>query len=364
MITAVRDHLNLRWRDLCPGQPLLEGGIVLALSRDPSARATLIMFDEAGLPAAIVKVARRASEEPLLAAEEGVLRRLHSLGAPAVDGHVPRPLLLEKIVGRLALVTSALPGEPMITQYYRPGHLADPPQVAADFGVSGQWLSRFQRDTLSGSEELSPHTFGRWVESVFSRFAREIGWGPMEAGLLEAIRERGAALAGCRVPLTAVHGDYWMGNLLIDRGVVSGVVDWERARISWPPLEDVYKFPTSYGFYMDRAFGRKKGIPGHRPSEDALGHWRRFGSWRNLAGFRYAYFGHGSFPELVRDFVLTHLARLGVPPAANAVFFPVFLAEQAMALPDPEFRSGYRSLLHAFYQERDATWLWHEEVAA
>jgi hypothetical protein len=59
--------------------------------------------------------------------------------------------------------------------------------------------------------------------------------------------------------------------------------------------------------------------------------------------------------------VLRHLEDLGVPPAVNAIFFPTFLAEQAVTLPDPAFREGYRSLLRALWEERSSTWLWHHD---
>jgi len=81
-----------------------------------------------------------------------------------------------------------------------------------------------------------------------------------------------------------------------------------------------------------------------------------------LTGFGHAYFGRGWFPEQVRRFILGQLTRLGIDPALNGIFFPAFLAEQAMAARDPISRTGYRSLLHAFAAERESTWLWREEV--
>ncbi len=65
----------------------------------------------------------------------------------------------------------------------------------------------------------------------------------------------------------------------------------------------------------------------------------------------------------MRRHVAGLLERLAVPPAANAVFFPLFLAEQATALEDPAFRAGYRSLVLAFLTERSSTWLWQASAA-
>ena len=91
--------------------------------------------------------------------------------------------------------------------------------------------------------------------------------------------------------------------------------------------------------------------------------WAQYGDWSNLVGFRYSYFEQGWFPEMVRQFIERQLKRAGVPVGLVAVFFPLFLAEQAMTLDDPEFRNGYRSALSAFWQERESTWLWNEDKA-
>jgi len=119
---------------------------------------------------------------------------------------------------------------------------------------------------------------------------------------------------------------------------------------------DVYKFPTSYAVYMDRAYPGGV-VPGHPGRERWRERWRRFGEWPNLAGFGYAYWGEGWFPELVRGFILGHLDALGIPEEANAVFFPLFLAEQALLPGHPRTRAGHRALLHAYAEEPTATWL-------
>src|SRR5204863_4978457 len=114
-----------------------------------------------------------------------------------------------------------------------------------------------------------------------------------------------------------VHGDFWMGNLLVDGDRVTGVIDWEHGRLDWHPFSDVYKFPTSYGSYLDRAGGGRTGrIAGHRAHarHRSGGH-----EWRNLAGLRYVWFGRGWFPDLVRWYVGGQLRRLGVPSAVNGV---------------------------------------------
>jgi aminoglycoside phosphotransferase (APT) family kinase protein len=247
---------------------------------------------------------------------------------------------------------------PIATRYYQPGHTSDPRRVTEDFDAVGAWLRRFHQETTTGTVPMEEAT-ARWVDAAFARYYEEIGWSRAEGEMFEAIRERAEGLRGCPVPTTSVHGDLSPGNVLIRDGAISGVVDWELGTVAGLPFRDLYKFPTSYGFYLDRAYpSDARSIPGHPGRDVFRDRWSRFGDWKNLIGFGYAYFGKGWFPAQVRRFVLQHLEHLGLPPAVNAVFFPTFLAEQAVTLADPAFREGYRSLLRAFWEERSSTWLW------
>jgi hypothetical protein len=274
-------------------------------------------------------------------------------------------LALERIDGRLTLFLTPVPGEPMTTKYYSRGHVSDPRSVRRDFAFAGSWLAAFQRDTRHGSLRSVAEGFDRAAEPILSRYRTEIGWSGWERRLFDAAWRRAKAQKETTIPVVDVHGDYWMGNILTTRTRLTGVIDWERARPEGLPLFDIYKFPTSYGFYLDRASPGVRGrVPGHPGRSEFRVAWRRFGDWRNLAGFAYAYFGRGWFPAEIRGYVLRHLDRLGIPHDANAAFFPLFIADQATALEDPEFRDGYRSILAALAEEHDATWLWSEAVSA
>ena len=365
MMDAIRSFLNERRGELWPGRPPLEGAIVAGADRDPGAKVTFIYFDGDGDPTAVAKVARRASGEAALMAEDTVLRELWALGSRTVTESVPRPLALDRIGDRLVLVVSFLAGQPMRTRYYAPGHVSDPRAVADDFAVAASWLRRFHHETGRGAVALDDEAFDRWVGSVFERYRRTIGWSEPEESLFEALRREAGDLRGCPIPLSAVHGDYAIGNLLLEGRRLTGVIDWELGGVAEPPFRDVYKFPTSYGLYLDRAQPPRRGRnPGHAGRQEMGERWSRSGAWANAAGFAHAYFGRGWFPDQVRRFVLGHLDDLGIPRAANALFFPVFLAEQAMALDDPTFRAGYRSLLLATAEEAPRSWLWQSEVPA
>ena len=357
----LRDLLVSEWPRLRPGAPRVTGAIVAGSDRSPSAKVTLILFGEDGAPAAAVKIARDEEAERAIRAEHDALTELRSLPSPVVRAAAPTPLALRRVAGRLALIMSPAAGRPMITDYHTPGHTADPARVANDFEAAGQWLGSFQLETREAERPLDAEALERGVETVLARYRSEIGWSRGEEALFDDVRERASALLGLSMPLAGVHGDYWMGNLLRQAGRVSGVVDWELSRRAGLPFRDVYKLPLSYGFYLDRAHGAGD-VPGHPGYEASASRWRRHGTWRNLAGFGYAFFGEGWFPELVRRWILERLSDLGLPPSVNPVFFPVFLAEQAMTLPDPVFRDGYRSILVALSKERSSSWLWDDAV--
>jgi hypothetical protein len=357
VIETLRCGLERRRSELGLVGPPLRGGLLVGANKAEHLKVVILLFDEEGRLAAVAKVARGPEGESSLRAEHDVLRRLWSVGAASVTHHIPRPLLLEEFGGRLALILVPLEGEPMLTRYHSPGHTSDERRVAADLERAGSWLLAFQRGTAGGRVPID-EAMERWFEPALERYRREIGWGPEEQELFADVRTRARSLADASIPLTALHGDFWMGNLLEQDGRVSGVLDWEFGRAASPALRDVYKFPTSYGFYLDRAYAGRDPVPGHRGRTEIARAWARYGDWANLAGFGYTYFGRGWFPELIRRYVSEQLAVWDVPHEANAVFFPLFLAEQATALNVDDFRLGYRQLLRAFAREREASWLW------
>jgi len=361
VIDPIRAFLNSRHRDRWASGLPIAGAIVAGADKDPAAKTTLLLFDDAGAPAAVAKVARRPAGERALRSEAGILSDLWAQGTPIVHRSVPRLIAIERIAGRLVLCTSMVGGSPMTHHYYRPGHVSSPGLVRRDFDLAGGWLDAFHGQTRRAAvfdQEMSAALVG----GVLARYVAKFGQTTGEQALFADILRGAEDLVGMELPAVGVHGDYAIGNILVDRDRVSGVVDWEFGSVGGAPFRDLYKFPTSYGFYLDRAAPGRRIVPGHPGREAMRTRWSRFGDWPNLIGFAYTFFGRGWFPDLVREYVLAGLDELRIPHAANAVFFPVFLAEQALALEDPEFQSGYRSVLAGFGQERKSSWLWRSEV--
>jgi hypothetical protein len=356
VIPPLIEVLRARWSDLRPGRPPVASAIVAGVDRSPAAKVTLVFFDTAGGLAAVAKVARTAASEAALKREFQMLTSLWKLSVPSVSERVPEPLLLDRVDGRLALVQAPMPGRPMTAGYYTPGHVTDHGLVARDFGLAAGWLRDFQHQTAGGSGVFDEGLLEGWVGGVINSYRDEVGWDGVEERLFAQVLTSAKELLGVRLPVVAVHGDFWMGNLLVDSSGLCGVIDWERGRATGPATLDVYKFPTSYGLYLDRGYpgGVVPGHPGLQRWRERLG---RLGGWQDLAGVGYGFFGEGWFPEMVRGFVLEHLGVLGVPPEVNRVCFPLFVAEQALLPGHPRTRAAYRALLHALAEEATATWL-------
>lgn len=353
MIGAVRDRANLIAADL--GLPQVTGGIVIAVDYAPAAKATLLLFGPDGLPVLVAKLARRAEGERALTAEYDALTDLWSARPRAVSAQLPRPVALERVAGRMVLLSTAVRGTPLTVRYYTPGHVRHPELVAQDFALAGAWLARFQAETRSGAITLGRDTFEERIRPTLLRYRAEVGWSSWESDLAEHMAELCAQFSGVPVPVVGGHGDYAPGNILIDREQVSGVVDWELGRDAVLPFSDVFKFATSYGSYLDRACPPTRGaLAGHPGWSQARDRWGATPGWTNRTGIMYAFFGSGWFPELVRGFLDTHLRRLEVPPAAVRLFLLVFVAEQVLALEQPTYRDGYRSLLRLLWAESTA----------
>jgi aminoglycoside phosphotransferase len=312
-----------------------------------------MLFDDAGRPRVIVKLARESSAEPKLAAEHAALRYLADR-APGLGG-VPAPLMFEPVRGRAALASTVVPGVALSVGYYAPGHVSDADAVRTDFEAAGDWLSRLRAATSTASVELDATSFAALTARVRDRYRQLVGFEAWEQELFAALEREADEWSGIQVPLAMVHGDYAIANVLATDGVLTGVIDWECGRAGDLPFYDVFKLATSYSFYLDRAAGDDRGsVVGHEGWALA-----RQGcapeTWPNHVGFRYGFFGDGWYPDLVRGFIAGQLADIGVPVEVGYLFLPVFLADQATLLDNPTFRDGYRGILQEVARQRRET---------
>jgi aminoglycoside phosphotransferase (APT) family kinase protein len=353
---GVLERVGYAWMDWdVPGSPPTTA-LFAGVDRTAEAKVSVLLFDDQCRLVAVAKVPRNDRGAAAVRAEFEALSWAGSLEALAPT--IPRPLGCFDLDGLPVLVQSAVTGRPMTADYYTPSHASRPWSVERDFERAAQWLDTFKSATRSGTIPLAA-ACERFVEPLLTRYATTLDTSDDELKLFDEVLDRCQLSGTMPVPITACHGDYWMGNILADGDRVTGVIDWERATRHAHPFSDLYKFPTSYGLYLDRprpwAGGR---VPGHPGREDATGRWRRHGTWQNLIGFGHVWFGSGWLPELVRSWVLARWAALDVDAVVAATFFPLFMAEQALVFDDPVTRAGWQSALRAFAAERENSWMW------
>ncbi|AWT46610.1 hypothetical protein DMT42_32830 [Streptomyces actuosus] len=291
--------------------------VLLDHSHDPAARLILLVFPPGSRrPALAVKVPVTASAAQGVLREAQRLRAVLDLPLRAARPAVPTVMGLLRHEGRPALVTTALPGTPMLVAYHRPGHHARHGPVCADFAAAARWLAALQSATTG---TVAPLGLAPGVtEALENRLDR-----PARARL----HALGRRLRGYAAPRTAVHGDFWPGNVLVSGGRVTGVIDWERARRAGGPLADPARFVVAYSEYLDRRTRPGHRVPGHPglvagPPGTALA---------------YALHGTGWYPHLVGAFLTAALRRLGLPAACGRDAVLAELAAVAAEAEDPGF---------------------------
>jgi hypothetical protein len=328
------------------------------VDRSPEAKVVLLMFDALGSLVAVAKVARSQAAENGLQREHRALRSVGCARSAALVASVPRALALMRVGQWLTLVQTPASGRPMTADYFSAGHVDNPAAVSSDFGAAGEWLAVLQNGTSSG--RIAGHEAAeRWLFPVMDDCLGLAGDDRLQE-LFAATRCRVAETHATTVPVTAVHGDFWMGNILRRQaGHVEAVVDWERSAVAGVPLLDAFKFPTSYGLYLDRAQPWRRGrLPAHPHRGEVAAGWTTSGSSPNVVGFSYSFFGRGWFPQLVHSFLSDQVRRLQISPALVGPFFVAFLAEQVLAANTPAFRQDYLTILRAFALHRDRCWVW------
>jgi aminoglycoside phosphotransferase (APT) family kinase protein len=304
--------------------------LVLGASKDLNAKVTVLLVSpQSGRPLFAIKAPTTDASERAVEAEVRMLRDLE--GLPFMEGSptIPRVVDLVEFDGRIGAVMTAVPGTPLTTLYLQWRHVRVASRVMADFAAVGSWLADFQRAT--SGELRAVDMDGGVTERLRARFGEERH---LDADLdwLARIHER---LRSDAVPRTAVHGDFWSGNLLMDGRRLAGVVDWEAGSISGEPVRDLVRFPLMYALYLDRRTRRGRRVAGH-PGLVA-------GAWG--AGIEYALDGAGWFPEHFRAFLRDGLARLGASPESWRDAALAGIAEVAALTDDDAFARFHLKLL-------------------
>jgi aminoglycoside phosphotransferase (APT) family kinase protein len=280
----------------------------LAMSRDPNAKVTILLFPPgATRPTYVAKVPTTDTAALSVEREAERLAEVGGLVSGPVSATIPKLVATVEHLGRPVLVMTALPGQSMLAAYHSWRHTARREAVAADFAAAGAWLTGLH-SAVDGKGAVGANrqaSVAQMLDGVADGLGRRFGGQPgVNADLADLAALRGR-LAEHRTPQCVVHGDFWAGNLLAERGSVLGVIDWEHACRTGSPVRDLARFATSYSLYLDRHTRPGRRVAGHRGL--------RAGRWG--AGVEYAIDGAGWYPDLVRSFVMSGLRRLGASPS-------------------------------------------------
>ncbi len=174
-----------------------------------------------------------------LAHEAAITESLHRRGWP-----VPRTLATAALPGRTETATlrTWLPGAPAQAMY--DAHPAKRPALAGILGatlarihalpldeVRGLW--QFPEDCVHTPRDWAANFVQKKIASDCERIAPALPE-DVRASFAAEMSAWGRWLAGQPVPLAPLHGDFYFENLLLDGGAVSGILDWEAARVGDP----------------------------------------------------------------------------------------------------------------------------------
>jgi len=298
-------------------------------------QAMLFLFDqELPVPYALAKVTRQTNQCAILKREFNTLVNLHKSLAQELRTTIPQPLAFIERDGLTVICETFLPGRSI---YYSMRNTWHPRRHASHhFGQAMEWLVQFQKATLMSDGYLDEWLMREHVMRPLESFQRHFKLSTHERQMIRYVIESAHKLQGERLPLVMRQGDFWARNL-IENGNKVGVVDWERFSKRSTPFSDLFMFATSYGLSYPWKLGR----------------------WAEpVTAFRATYLERSWLGQCIRDYLLAYCQAMGVSPALLEVFFPVFLAEQALKEMEQwenhtprSGRQTWRNLIHEYAQQ-------------
>lgn len=147
---------------------------------------------------------------------------------------VPEPLYLDDtgtILGSPGIVTRYMPGKLVMAQPY-------PAQWAEILAETLASIHRIPINASNTSFLLDANSEVLWFLKPKDSMPTYISAHPKGSALWQAMLDYLPNLM--RVEPSLVHIDYWSGNILWDKGVISAVVDWEEASQGDPGIDVAY----------------------------------------------------------------------------------------------------------------------------
>lgn len=275
-----------------------------------SDRGKMVLFifePQATRPGVVAKVSSSPAHRDTLRREQATLRTLHERLPQTLLESVPIPLaeagqgaataFAETYIGRTSMYVE-------MRNSWSPRR-----QVEKHFRGALAWLVQFQAATVGDRVRLDEGVIREHIEAPLAEFARSCAPSPAAERMFGRTIETARALTDERLPLTARHGDFWARNVMLGKDGVC-VIDWDGYKDRSPPFHDLFHFAVSYGLSYPWQLGR----------------------WADpSAAFRSTILADTWLSKLLRDRLRDYCRGMAVSPALLEVFFPVYLAEQALA---------------------------------
>jgi hypothetical protein len=158
------------------------------------------------------------------------------------EGRALQVLATEPAVGDftrflpLRVTDGYIGGQPFVVERALPGVAADTIGSAAAAGAASAIATLHAR--TAHPAVVDDELLRRWVDDRIDLLARTTRWRDALARLRTRLR---AAWAGREVEIGWVHGDFWLGNVIVDpaTGVAVGIIDWEWAAADELPAQDL-----------------------------------------------------------------------------------------------------------------------------
>jgi thiamine kinase-like enzyme len=290
MLAELLDRLANEWAPESPRLPL--SAIKLAGSGGQARKVNFLVFEnQARLPSYLVKVTRDSEFQSQLADEFSNLQ--YVFAHPSLQAHLPRPLGLFEHRQILVMLETCVPGIALENLLWR-GQRHSSAEIATDLEQVRVWLEDFWRETRTGTITFEGRSE---IENRLTQLDVRLP-AALQKGLLSISTE----VQGNSIPLTARHGDFWPGNLMISHAGL-GVIDWETLARAVSPLHDLFFFAVTY------AMRHSRGTDAQR--------------------FAFAFLQKNPFSAALAAMLRKALASLGIPPGSAGLFFTIFLIDMA-----------------------------------
>ncbi|MBN1483922.1 MAG: phosphotransferase [Chloroflexia bacterium] len=247
MIDILLRRVLDNWAQLYPGSPP-----PTALQHILQSRRRVIFFlfapGQLEIPLAVIKLSRHPAQNEQLEKTVSVIRTVRGLLGPPLEQTVPRTISLGQIQDLGCIVESALPGDPMRldTSLWRSAAVAQ-----KNVRAFATWLERFQKKVSTGKQTFNGDVL---LDQVLLPLERGLAKSPSNFDLSNISSLLEQRLQGLPVPLVWSYGDTHHSNFLMQKGQISGAVDWEGAAPKQWPWLDWFQFVFQYAV----EFCRKK----------------------------------------------------------------------------------------------------------